>query len=958
MSAKRHESYTYDFCDVTHPAELLEALREFYVNGLFTDITLQCATGQAFRCHKAVLSARSSYFKVMFTADMRERSNSLIKLTGIDAESLSALVDYVYTAQVSITQANVQSLLEAADLLQFDSVKEACEDFLVRFLDIDNCLGMHSFAELHLCPALEREARRMMLCRFEELTVQEEFLEVDFEKLSSILSTENLNAWKKEVLLEAVVKWVAHDTSARLNCVRDLLHSIQLDLDEVYFRDVLKVQGQHLRGREKKVRSLILPALKSSGKDISASCRKLTSSMYIIGGYYWHPLSEVHMWDPVTNTWANGKDMPDHTRESYSVSLLGPNIYITGGYRTDTIEALDAVWIYCSESDKWAEGCPMLNARYYHCSVALHGCIYAIGGYRGGAPTQETEFYDPLKRKWIPVANMIQGVGNATACVLRDTIYVTGGHYGYRGSCTYEKIQTYRVDLNEWSIATVSPHPEYGMCSVPLNNKLYLVGGQTTITDCYDPERDEWRQMSVMKERRMECGARVMNGCIYVTGGYSYSKGTYLQSIEKYDPELDTWEIFEKEWKIRYFTMAEIQEFTPLEKKVVDQIEYYFGDHNLPRDKFLKEQLQLDDGWVTLETMIKFNRLKCLTTDFNIIIDSLKKSKTGLLEISEDKTKIRRSLDKPLPEVNDEYKDALKHKSAYIKGFPTETTLDEIQEWLNGKGKIESIQMRRNLQKSFKGSIFLVLDSEESAKQFVARPDLKSFKDNEMIVLLKDAYVTKKIEERKQFRADAKAKAKHEKEEKQKRAEDEEMKSLDEQMGCLLKFSGDLAQTSREDFHELFSGHGQIKWIDFARGAKEGTILFKCNAKEALDKAKEANAGDLKINGKDVKWEVLEGDVEKETLKKIIEDQQESLNKRKGKGGRKPGGRGRGGRRERGGRDAGKVQYQGKKTTFDSDDDDDDATLTPKKRALEEGNGNDAGEPAAKQVKNENGSEK
>ena len=76
-----------------------------------------------------------------------------------------------------------------------------------------------------------------------------------------------------------------------------------------------------------------------------------------------------------------------------------------------------------------------------------------------------------------------------------------------------------------------------------LNNKLYLVGGQTTITDSYDFDSNDWRQMSVMKERRMECGAAVINGCIYVTGGYSYSKGTYLQSIEKYDPELDTWEI-------------------------------------------------------------------------------------------------------------------------------------------------------------------------------------------------------------------------------------------------------------------------------------------------------------------------------------------------------------------------------------------------------------------------------
>lgn len=84
---------------------------------------------------------------------------------------------------------------------------------------------------------------------------------------------------------------------------------------------------------------------------------------------------------------------------------------------------------------------------------------------------------------------------------------------------------------------------EYGLCSVPFESKLYLVGGQTTITECYDPEQNEWREIAPMMERRMECGAVIMNGCIYVTGGYSYSKGTYLQSIEKYDPDLNKWEI-------------------------------------------------------------------------------------------------------------------------------------------------------------------------------------------------------------------------------------------------------------------------------------------------------------------------------------------------------------------------------------------------------------------------------
>ncbi|KAM6979204.1 lupus La protein isoform 1-T2 [Tautogolabrus adspersus] len=331
--------------------------------------------------------------------------------------------------------------------------------------------------------------------------------------------------------------------------------------------------------------------------------------------------------------------------------------------------------------------------------------------------------------------------------------------------------------------------------------------------------------------------------------------------------------------------MAENQEMSPIELKVAQQIEYYFGDHNLPRDKFLKEQLQLDDGWVTLETMLKFNRLKSLTTESSVIVAALQKSKTGLLEISEDKTKVRRSLEKPVPEVNDEYKDALKHKSVYIKGFPLETTLDEIQEWLNGKGIIENILMRRNLQRQFKGSVFICFDTEEASKQFLEREDIKTFKDNEMLVLSREAYHAKKAEERKNSKAQTKAKARQDKVQQQKNAEDKEMGALlDEQTGCLLRFSGELEDVSREDFHELFSGHGKIKWVDFTRGAKEGTLLFDGNAKEAFDKAKEAKGGELKIKDNSVEWQVLEGEEEKEELKKIIEAQQESYSRVKGRG--------------------------------------------------------------------------
>lgn len=76
----------------------------------------------------------------------------------------------------------------------------------------------------------------------------------------------------------------------------------------------------------------------------------------------------------------------------------------------------------------------------------------------------------------------------------------------------------------------------------------------------------------------------------------------------------------------------------------------------------------------------------------------------------------------------------------------------------------------------------------------------------------------------------------------------------------------------------------KLNCVAFILFLVQGIILFKEKAKEALDKAKEANNGNLQLRNKDVTWEILEGEVEKTALKKIIEDQQESLNKWKSKG--------------------------------------------------------------------------
>jgi len=41
-----------------------------------------------------------------------------------------------------------------------------------------------------------------------------------------------------------------------------------------------------------------------------------------------------------------------------------------------------------------------------------------------------------------------------------------------------------------------------------------------------------------------------------------------------------------------------------LEKKIIRQVEFYFGDRNLRRDKFLLEQVKKDDGCIQTNPLL------------------------------------------------------------------------------------------------------------------------------------------------------------------------------------------------------------------------------------------------------------------------------------------------------------------------------------------------------------------
>eukprot|EP00274_Cyanoptyche_gloeocystis_P000301 CAMPEP_0196662388 /NCGR_PEP_ID=MMETSP1086-20130531/48451_1 /TAXON_ID=77921 /ORGANISM="Cyanoptyche gloeocystis , Strain SAG4.97" /LENGTH=224 /DNA_ID=CAMNT_0041997739 /DNA_START=82 /DNA_END=753 /DNA_ORIENTATION=+ len=147
-----------------------------------------------------------------------------------------------------------------------------------------------------------------------------------------------------------------------------------------------------------------------------------------------------------------------------------------------------------------------------------------------------------------------------------------------------------------------------------------------------------------------------------------------------------------------------------LTQKVLRQVEYYFGDSNFPRDKFMRLEASKDpEGYISISIIASFNRMKSLTTDIGFITDCLKSS--DQLTVNEAGTMVKRKL--PLPE-----NDTSIPRSIYAKPIPQDATIDDISQYFSAHAKVLSVQLRRSLQtRAFKGSIFVEFETPEEAQK-------------------------------------------------------------------------------------------------------------------------------------------------------------------------------------------------------------------------------------------------
>jgi DNA-binding CsgD family transcriptional regulator/N-acetylneuraminic acid mutarotase len=254
--------------------------------------------------------------------------------------------------------------------------------------------------------------------------------------------------------------------------------------------------------------------------------------MYAIGGDRDSGVTgQVEAYSPATDTWSTRAAKPDPASNISGV-VVGDRIFVPGGC-TSTTGVIDRLGVYDPTRDSWAQGAPMPVAACGYALAVLDGMVYVLGGWDGHAFMSQVQVYDPAQDVWGTRAALPSPRGFAAAGTIGSTIYVVGG---YDGARELADVLAYDAGQNRWSPRMPMSTGRAGLGAAVVNNELYAIGGgwvnYLATSEKYNPNTDTWSVFeSPMLGQWRNLGVAALDTEVYAVGGWN---GDYMRVNRAY----------------------------------------------------------------------------------------------------------------------------------------------------------------------------------------------------------------------------------------------------------------------------------------------------------------------------------------------------------------------------------------------------------------------------------------
>jgi lupus La protein len=152
------------------------------------------------------------------------------------------------------------------------------------------------------------------------------------------------------------------------------------------------------------------------------------------------------------------------------------------------------------------------------------------------------------------------------------------------------------------------------------------------------------------------------------------------------------------------------------QQSILQQVEFYFSESNLLNDRFLFTTQNANDGWVPIQTISQFERMKKYRP-VETIVEALRKS-PELLEVSENGEMVRRKI--PLPKNYNEIQLNINKRSIFVEKLPQDATLDQLLTYFRAIAPVNQVRMKKNRERKFVGSCIVEFKNAEDAEKILS----------------------------------------------------------------------------------------------------------------------------------------------------------------------------------------------------------------------------------------------
>lgn len=432
----------FSFKDAELPSHLLAKLNILRQERILTDVLL-CTEHQEIPCHRNVLVSSSPYFRAMFCSNFLESSQARVNLKGISSNVLIGIVDYVYTGCITITMDIVLPLMQAASMLHYGSLFEACSVFLQEQLSPENCLSMIRLSEILHCESLKERAKEMAVRSFSDVAATEDFCELSLPELMCYLEDDRLCA-EEEQVFETLLAWIHHDPFSRRGAIHDLFKKVRLRyihptyLFQFIANDPLVQSSSLCTEIIESVRRLMLTVSAKCSRELKPlwttprryTCRE---TLVVVGGRKNNEQTsrEALLYDERTQRWQWLAKLPLRLYKAAYVCIHSI-LYVLGGLSlcmaSGDSSVSATVYTLSLKTNQWRTAEPMLEPRYAHQSVSYLHFIFVLGGIGVDKRiSQSVERYNSMFNQWEAMAPMPTAVLHPAVAASDQKIYVFGG---------------------------------------------------------------------------------------------------------------------------------------------------------------------------------------------------------------------------------------------------------------------------------------------------------------------------------------------------------------------------------------------------------------------------------------------------------------------------------------------------------------------------------------------------